>query len=398
MTTFVERLFGILLLFLGLGSCTAALAPFGTEEALRLDNDEKRIWNRAKEEQKRLDNSGQIYQAAALTAYVNEVAAKITPEPLKQKGLSFQIKIIKNPLLNAFAFPHGVIYIHTGMLARMENEAQLAAILGHEMNHVVRRHMVQQIRAVQNAAGTLSALQVVLLPLGAVGSIGQLLGAVGAVAAVSGYSKAAEEESDREGLAWMVAAGYDPREAPKLFDYLKRDIEELKKDEPFFFGSHPRVVERQDSYNRLLQTRYRDVKGIAETERFMDSVLLVLLDNAAMDLSFGRFALAQETIEKFLKRQPDSARAYFTLGEVYRQRNQKDDVEKAEKHYRQASQFDAAYAPPYRGLGLIWLKQGHKKQAREAFEKYLSLAPQAEDKGYIQQYLQDLPSSEANAS
>jgi tetratricopeptide (TPR) repeat protein len=117
-----------------------------------------------------------------------------------------------------------------------------------------------------------------------------------------------------------------------------------------------------------------------------------------MDLSLGRFALAQETAEKFLKRRPQSARAYFTIGEACRQRNQKGDVEKAEQHYRRAIEIDASYAPPHRGLGLIWLKQGRKKQAREAFEKYLSLAPQAEDKGYIQQYLQDLPSSEANPS
>ena len=54
-----------------------------------------------------------------------------------------KIVVIKDPYLNAFAFPNGVIYIHTGMLARMDNEAQLAALLAHEMSHCIHRHTLR---------------------------------------------------------------------------------------------------------------------------------------------------------------------------------------------------------------------------------------------------------------
>lgn len=378
-------------LLLGATSCTTAdLSPFGKEGAFELHEDEKRLWNMSLEEQKKLERSGHVYDNAVLLEYLNQVAQRLIPGNIKERGLSFQIRIIKNPLVNAFSYPNGVIYVHTGFLAKMENEAQLATVLAHEVSHVTHRHAIQGFRTVKNTAAFLTTLQVVAAPAGLYGVGATLLGAVGAMAAVSGYSKASEEEADREGLSLLVKAGYDADEAPRLFDIVKRELEQLDIKEPFFFGTHPRLHERKDSYTELLKGKYSGSKGEKETERFTEKILPLLLDNALLDLSMGRFAFAEEAIAKFLKYKPQSANGRYYLGEVFRQRGEERDQEKAQKDYQEALQHDPSYPEPYKGLGLIYYKLGEKEKAKSQFERYLSLAPEAKDKDYIQQYLKDM--------
>lgn len=380
-----------LLLFLGVISCSpTSLPPIGKDEIFHLDKDERRLWRMSREEQEKLDGSGYIYDDPALVAYLNEVAQRLISKKSKGKGLSIEIKVLKNPLVNAFSFPNGVIYLHTGIIAKSQNEAQVATLLAHEISHVTNRHALQKFRSIKDTAAFMTTLQVLAAPAGLYGAGVTILGAVGAMAAVSGFSQGLEEEADREGFDMLVKAGYDPEEAPKLFDHVKKDIEERDISEPFFFGSHPRLQERKDSYAQLLESTYAGKKGDKGTERFMDKVTPLLLGNALLDLSMGRFSLAEEAIEKFLQRKPLSARGRYYLGELFRQRGEEGDIEKAEKEYHLAIQLNPSYPEPYEGLGIIYYKRGEKEKARAQFERYLSLAPDAKDKGYIEHYLKEL--------
>ena len=167
--TTVKCLGGLLLaLFAGLLPACASVSPWGTAGQFDLAEDEKRIWNRSIEEAKRLDESGQLYGAPETVEYVNGVALKLVPQTLRaSEPFDIRVRIIKNPLLNAFALSHGAIYIHTGMLAKLENEAQLATILAHELTHITHRHPVQHFRTIQNVTTALALLQIAALPAGA---------------------------------------------------------------------------------------------------------------------------------------------------------------------------------------------------------------------------------------
>lgn len=380
----------IFILLSNIACATTKLAPFGKEKDLQLEEEESRLWKWAVKEQKFLDKSGYIYEDPFLSAYVNEVAWKIIPEECKEKGLSFQVKIIKNPLLNAFAFPNGFIYIHTGILAKMENEAQLATLLGHEMTHVINRHAVQEFKNLKGKASLLVTVRVAALSLGVCGSIVNKLGRLGVMASITGYSRELEREADQIGFNLIVKAGYDPKESLKLFEHLKREVEEQKIKEPFFFGTHPRLKERIESYNHLIKTCHVKDKCEKGTERFIEKILPLILDNGMLDLSMGRFSSAQKSFEKVLNKEPHNAIAHYYLAEVYRQRCEEGDIERAEKEYLLATQFDPHYPASYKGLGLIYYKQGEKEQAIKHFERYLFLAPQTKDSGYIKQYLQSL--------
>ena len=122
----------------------------------------------------------------------------------------------------------------------------------------------------------------------------------------------------------------------------------------------------------------------------MGKILPLLLDNALLDLSMGRFRSAEKEIKRFLKSEPRSARAHHYLGEVYRQRGEERDKERAEEEYHLSVHYNPSYPEPHKGLGLIYYKKGWLEEARTEFERYLSLAPHAEDREYIEQYLQQL--------
>ena len=256
------------------------VVPIGTGATVELQDDEKRLWNRAAEEQRRLDRSGVIYDDPQLKAYLNEVARKLTPEKVKRTEFSFKVSVIKNPLLNAFSLPNGAIYIHTGILARIENEAQLATLLGHEMSHVIQRHALENFRNVHNTAAALATFQLAASGAGRFAPIAGLLGSLGAMAAVSGYSQNSEAEADRLGLEIVVRAGYDPRESPKIFEQLQKETREPERDEPFLFGSHPQLQDRYDNYAEIVADKYFDTPGYRGVQAYRDRVHQLLLDNA----------------------------------------------------------------------------------------------------------------------
>jgi predicted Zn-dependent protease len=368
------------------GCATTSLPP--VRQDFRFEEDERRLWLRSEEEQKVINRSGVIYKDEELETYLNEIAIKLQP-PEIITHIPFKVFIIKNHLLNAFIYPNGVLYVHTGILAKIDNEAQLATLLAHEMTHATHRHLVKQFRDAKNKTAFLSTVSVTLGGAGyGIGSLTTLIGALGTLASVSGYSRELETEADMEGLNLIIRAGYDPEEASKLFSHLKKEIEEEKKKEPFFFGTHPRLQERVENFNDFLKTQHQGKRGgIQNSELFLEKINRVILDNVSLDLKAGRFKIAERGVEKYLTIKSNDPKAYCLLGEIFRQKAEKGDLEKAKEHYQKAISIDPSYPDAHKGMGFIHHKQGEKGQARQCLEQYLSLSPQAMDKAYIEEYI-----------
>jgi predicted Zn-dependent protease len=367
------------------GCLTASLPP--VTEDFRLEDDEKRLWQRSKEEQTALNNSGLVYRDNELEDYLNEIAGKLQPPEILRR-IPFRIMIIKNPYLNAFAFPNGVIYVHTGILARMDNEAQLATLLAHEMTHSTHRHALRVFRNRKNKATHLATARENQSGSDGAFDLLALLGSTGCMAAVTGYCREFETEADTVGFRLVVKAGYDPMEAPKLFEHLIKELAEEKIREPFFFGTHPKLRDRIDNYRNFLNARHHGKKsGVKNTEVFLAKVHKAILDNAFLDLKAGRFYTAQRGAEKYLTIEPNDPRAYYLLGEISRQRKKGNDSDRAKAYYTKALSIEPSYPDPFRAIGLLYYKEGKKTLAKVSFESYLSLSPYAPDKAYINQYL-----------
>jgi predicted Zn-dependent protease len=372
------------LLFVG---CATTSLPPVTHE-FKFQEDERRLWLRSEEEQNVINRSGVIYRDEELEAYLNEIARKLQPAEVFTH-IPFKVIVIKNYLLNAFIYPNGVLYVHTGILAKMDNEAQLATLLAHEMTHATHRHLVKRFRDIKNKTAFLSSISVTVGSVGAgIGNLATLIGALGTLGSVTGYSRELETEADMEGIKLMIKAGYDPEEAPKLFTHLKKEIEEEKEKEPFFFGTHPRLQERVENYENFLKVQDKDKRGgIQNSEIFLEKMHKVILINSLLDLKAGRYKIAERGVEKYLAVKPDDPKAYCFLGEIFRQKAERGDLEEAKKHYQKAILIDPSYPDSYKGMGFIHYKQGEKELAEKSLKQYLSLSPQATDRPYIEEYL-----------
>ena len=375
-------------IFVSLVGCSTSVTPIEPGN-FQPEDDEVRLWKQSQELQARFDRSGLVYEDEIVTEYVNRVGSSVIPKNFSQQ-VKFSVKVLKHPVPNAFALPHGAFYIHSGMLGRMTNEAQLASVIGHEVSHITHRHTLQTFRSVKQAAAFGSTLQIIAAPAGIYGTAAVLLGALGTLAAVSGYSQALEEEADIQGLRLMVNAGYDPREAVKVIENVKTYVEQDEIKEPFFFSTHPRLEERKASYQRLLETDYSGVTGKRGEEDFATIIARVRIENAQLELARGRYAFAQQSIEQCLDMDPHNSRAHFTLGEIHRQRGQEGDHAKAETAYLRAIELSPAFAEPHRGIALIYLKSARPESAKEQFQKYLELKPNAQDRPYIENYLRGI--------
>ena len=375
-----------------IGTALVALALLATNlsafpgDARPTDEDERRLWVRAEEEQKVIDGSGFLYKDADLDAYLNEVASKLQPID-GRAGLPVRIIVVKDPHLNAFAYPNGVVYIHSGLLVRMDNEAQLAALLGHEMTHCRHRHALKAFRMLKNQ-GLATPLQ--MAQEGYSGNrVGLLsiLGPTGALAAITGYTRELEAEADDAGLRLVVEAGYDPKEGARLFDHLKDEIEIHNLKEPFLFETHPKIEERIENCRHFLETYGgQNGSGTETSGVFLEKVRRLILENALLDLRVGRFQAAEKGLQKYLTLRAGDARAYYWLGETFRQQ---ENEQKAKAFFDRSIEIDPEYPDPYKAIGLIYYKSGERGRAKRYFETCLALSPTLADKSYIEGYLAD---------
>jgi len=376
---------GLLLCSWGVLSCSTP-PRLDSQNVESLADDEKRVWMRSREEASQLDKSGQLDESAEINEYVNAVAQRLLPGDLRANKFPLKIKVINNPLLNAFALSHGVVYVHSGILAKLENEAQLATLLAHELAHILHRHPVRHFRQVQNVGVSLAWISVAGARAGVYGNLINLLGMLGASGAISGYSKIMESEADTTGLELMVAAGYDPRQSVALFEHLGQQVKDRKTDEPFFFGSHPRLVDRKLNFEDLLRSKYTDVTGFIGADEYFGKMSRIVLETAGLNIAQGRWDWAKEGIDRFVAKYPNDPQGHFRLAELYRLRNGEGDWTHAEAEFRKTLELDERYALAYRGIGLLYLKRGERAKAAVELKRFLVLQPDAPDKEFIEPY------------
>lgn len=183
------------------------------------------------------------YHDAALNAYVNRVGQKLAAVS-HRSGLRYQFKVVDSTAVNAFALPGGYIYITRGLLAYLNSEAELAAVLGHEIGHVTARHSVRQ----QSASTATSVVGAVVTAATGVSASQDLFNLMGG-ALLSGYGREHELEADRLGAQYLVKAGYAPHAIIEVLGVLKNQeaferqlaAEEGREPRSYHgvFASHP---------------------------------------------------------------------------------------------------------------------------------------------------------------
>jgi thiamine biosynthesis protein ThiS len=156
-----------------------------------------------------------------LTAYVSKVGKRLAAgQEAQQSGFPFTFEVVADPSVNAFALPGGHMFINTGLLKSVDNEAQLAGVMGHEMSHVILRHGTNQaskakmIELPAALAAQMSGKESMM------GQLAQLGIGLGANSVLLKFSRSAESQADLMGSHLMAEAGYDPMEMAHFFNKL----------------------------------------------------------------------------------------------------------------------------------------------------------------------------------
>lgn len=368
-------LLAVLMLFAVVSATADEVAPWTQAiSPTTLEREEKNLWADADEFDKAMERSGKVRKDLVLTAYLQGVMDKLFPE----FNGKVRIRAINSSHLNAFALPNGSVYINTGLLARLQNEAQLATVLAHEGAHFVHRHSYQQIEHVKGMASLALIVGMAGVPL---------VGDIVALSSMSGFSREHETEADNIGYQRLVAAGYSAKEAPKTFEHLIAEIKALDINEPFFFASHPKLQDRVDSFNELTKDA---VNGQSAYEPYVQAVRDVRIYTLQEDLDAYRYKQLILVLSDPERRREYPPEASYFLGEAYRLRNDEGDLELAKREHTLSLELAPAFAPPYRALGLLHYKRDEKTLAAPLFKRYLELAPAAPDREYVEAYLKDI--------
>jgi predicted Zn-dependent protease len=348
-------------------------APFTDASSLgHLDSDEQRVWSQSNDMVLALQRGGVVYADPGVTAYVQGVMNRLFP----QFEGRIHVEVLRSPQLNAFALPDGHVYINEGLLARFQNEAQLATVLAHEGTHFTHRHGYQNQQSVKDnsAFATFGAmLGIPILP--------QLV----AASSVFGFSRELETEADKGGFQRLSSAGYDVHESPKVFEHLIAEIKAEDIKEPYFFASHPKLAERVDNMRKLAAGFPPGGAGTSHAA-YAQVMGKTRVDNLELMLSMGRAksALLMLADSEHMSELPH---AQYYLGEAYRLRAQPGDAHLAESAYLKAIADAADFAPSYRAVGVLYIKTQQYPAASKYLTRYLELSPDASDRKYVESYL-----------
>lgn len=372
---------GLLVLLLG-GCATAPVRDIQPGARPDIDTDEAGLWMQVETIEERLKSSGRVVTDPELNTYMGDIICRLAPDYCQD----VRFYIVRTPYFNATMAPNGYMEIWTGLMLRSQNEAQLAYVLGHEIGHYLRRHSVQRWRDVRKKTNMAAAFQVAAsaAQVGYVGGMAELA----AVASILAFSRDQEREADDIGLRLMVEAGYDPNEAPRIWEALLEELEASGDPRAnVFFATHPSTEERIESL-RQQATAVATEQELQDTgtQRYRDAIRPFREQWLRDEVRRREYAESEVVLRRLLTNREDVGEVYFFQGEIYRMRDGEGDVDRSIDLYQQA--LEAGGAPPecYRSLGIVYRRTDQNAKARAAFEQYLRLVPESPDRAIIESY------------
>jgi predicted Zn-dependent protease len=349
-------------------------------------SDEAGLWMSMERVEEKLSTSGKIVTNPELNAYMRAVTCKVSPEYCND----IRIYVVDTPHFNASMAPNGFMEIWTGSLLRCQNEAQLAVIISHEIAHYLRRHIVQQWRNVKNTGNALVFFQLATAAAG-VGYAGDIARLV-AIGAIFKFSRDEEREADDIGFDMMLQGGYDPREAPKIWEAIIAERDAADDPEQFiFFSTHPTPKERVETLKKSADTVIAQGKTYQiRQQEYLAAIGPYRASWLRDELQKQDFKAMQVVLDRLIETGYNLAELYFFQGEMFRLRGEEGDAEKAITSYQKALTQNNPPVEIYRSLGLVYWRLDQKQDARQYLEQYLKMNPGAFDAEMIKSYLNEL--------
>lgn len=349
-----------------------------------IESDEAGLWMMMDRVEANLQSSGRLETDPGLNDYLRGIVCRLAPE----QCADIRLYIVATPHFNATMAPNGAMQVWTGLLLRAQNEDQLAFVIGHEIGHFQKRHALTRWRTARDTSGVMAFLSLIAAGAG-VGFVGPLA-QLAALSAIYGYSRDQEREADEAGFLSMTRAGYDPREAARIWKNLMAEqAAHRKPQEVVFFATHPSPPERIEALEKMagrVSPPAADDRG-----RYVAAIAPFRAAWLKEELRKGEYAASLVVLDQLAAAGSGvPAELEFFRAEVFRLRDAEGDAAAAVAAYEKAIAAGGAPVEAHRALGLVHRKRGDRARAAACFANYLRLAPDAEDAKMITRYLEEL--------
>ncbi len=341
------------------------------------DRDERGLWMQMEDAERKLKVSPLVIHDEPLNAYVRKIFCR-TVGNANCRGI--RLYLVRTPDFNATMAPNGVMEIWSGLLVRARNEAQLAAVLGHEFTHYQDRHSVKLFHSIKNQTSAAAWLSMIV----------PLIGPMAALSSIFQHSREMEHDADVGGLNLMAQAGYDTREASKIWEQIRaemdataaeRKVKSRKDKTGGMWATHPPSAERVAYLAEAAKATpgTPDATGADSYADAMRPYWPTFIDDQLKRNDFG----AAEFLLTALEREGDADWLSYAHAELFRRRGADGDMAKADDYYSKGIAAGGALPELWRGRGFARLKLGRIDEAKADLSEYLERAPTASDKAMI---------------
>ena len=319
-------------------------------------------------------------QQPALQTYLQDVTEQLAVHT-HRPDMPYSTTGLYASYVNGYTFPAGTIGLTRGILAEMEDEASLAALIGHEIGHVNARHAARRMTSQVMTMLVVGLGTAVLLKDQRYAPLVLGIGAIGAGALLARYSRENEREADQLGMDYMVAAGYSPQGMVSLMNML-RSMERRKPGAlELMFATHPMSDERHRTAVRRAERDYAVHADAARgRERYMDMTadiraqkpMLSALQDGDSAMRNRKWQDAEAHYSKALQLAPDDYEGLLKMAQC---RVAQEKLDEAAGRIARAREVNPAEPLSYQLGGLVALRRGKFEQAHQDFEQYLAALP-----------------------
>jgi len=294
--------------------------------------------------------------------------------------MPYSYRVLNANYVNAYTFPGGAMGVTRGILADLDDEAQLAALLGHEIGHVNARHAAQRQGQNLVAQAALAGLNVAAQSSdwGGLMSMG---GQIGASALLAGYSREHEREADALGQEYLVKAGYPATGMVRLHQLLVAEEKSAPSLLQTMFSTHPMSSERMQAAQAAADSRYRISNSLdARRERFMDSTASLRRIRPTIDackngetaMAARQYPKAQAEFQTALARTPRDYASNLRMAQCLQAQGQ---TAKAVDYADNAREIYPQEAQAYKLAGVLALQQRDAGRAYQNLDRFDRLLP-----------------------
>lgn len=318
-------------------------------------------------------------QDGELNQYVSSIGGQMQ-RTTHRPNMPYSYRVLNANYINAYTFPGGAMGVTRGIMTELNNEAELAALLGHEMGHVNARHAAQRQGQAMLAQAAVVGLAVATSD-SQWGSLATIAGQIGASALLSSYSRDNEREADALGQEYMVRSGYPASGMVQLHGLLVREAKEQPSLLETMFSSHPMSNERMATAQSLAESKYAEsLKANPQRERYMDNTARLRQIKPTIDAcKQGETAMAKKRLpeaeQQFARALNGTPRDYASNLLMARCQSALGKPAEATRYAEAARAIYPQEAQAHKLVGTLKLAQRDPQAAYQAFDQFDRILP-----------------------